>query len=538
MKRLNPRLISALICSLLMFSSAHAANKHPLTGETLAEEQVFTYRLLDESPTIDPQLIEDVSGSAMARDFYEGLLTQKADGTLAPGVALRWESNEEKNIYTFYLRDNAKWSNGDPVTAHDFAYAWRRLVDPATASEYATYLDLMAVKNAAEIVTGKKPPSELGVRAIDDLTFEVTLDASIPYLPAMVVHTSVMPANQKVIEKFGKEWTKAENFVGNGAYVLKEWILNERMVRVRNPLYWNNDSTIIDKVVALVINDENQAYNRYQAGEVDRTEVPSGQYPRLEKALPDEAHSDPRLCSYYYLVNTLKKPFDDIRIRKALSYAINRDVIVNNILKAGQIPAFSFTPGSTANFTVPEIAISKVSQKERVNLAKQLLADAGYGPGKPLKVTILYNTSEGHKKIAIAIRQMWKAIGVETTLENQEWKTYLTTRHEGNFEVARAAWCGDYNEASTFLDLVRSDSEHNDGKYNNPQVDRLLDEAHTMSDPNPNYKKIEEIITEEYPILPIYHYTNVFMLKTRVKGWPHQNVENNWYSKDLYIVAE
>ncbi len=531
------RLLTLVFLSLLVSLPAQAAKKHPVTGEELADEQVFTYNMGAEPPSIDPQLVEDVTGSAIARDLFEGLLTQKADGTLAPGVATSWEVSDDKKTYTFHLRDNARWSNGDPVTAHDFVYAWRRAVDPKLASPYSGYMRLMSIENAADIIEGKKPLEELGVKALDDLTFQVRLSNPLPYFPTMVVHTTTMPTHRATIEKYGDKWTRPGNMVSNGAYTLKEHVLNERLVRVRNPMYWNDKNTIIDKVVALVINDENQAFNRYQAGELDMAGVPTGQYKRLKKKMPDEVYSVPRLCSYYYALNVEKKPLDDVRVRKALAYAVNRDIITRNILQAGQIPAYTFTPGSTANFEVPEVPYAKMTQKERDAKARELLEQAGYDRSNPLEVTILYNTSEGHKKIAIAISQMWKrALGVKTTLENQEWKTFLNTRDVGDFQIARAAWCGDYNEASTFLELMMSNSEYNDSNYKNPEVDRLMEESKTMDDPNPNYTRVEEIIAEDFPIIPIYHYTNTFLLKPYLKGWPFGNVENNWYSRNLYVV--
>ncbi len=529
--------LSAALLGLLVAQNAFAAKTHPVTGEALADEQVFTYNMGAEPPSIDPQLAEDVTGSAIDRDLFEGLLTQNADGTLAPGVATRWEASDDKKTYTFYLRKNAKWSNGDPVTAGDFVYAWRRAVDPKTASPYSGYMRLMSIENAAEIIEGKKPVEQLGVKALDDYTFQVRLSDTLPYFPTMVVHTTTMPTHRATIEKHGDKWTRPGNMVSNGAYVLTEHVLNERLVRERNPQYWNNDNTIIDKVVALVINDENQAFNRYQAGELDMAAVPTGQYKRLKKKMPDEVYSVPRLCSYYYALNVEKKPLDDVRVRKALAYAVNRDIITRNILQAGQIPAYTFTPGATANFEVPEVPYAKMTQKERDARARELLAEAGYDKSNPLEVTILYNTSEGHKKIAIAISQMWKrTLGVKTTLENQEWKTFLNTRDVGDFQVARAAWCGDYNEASTFLELMMSNSEYNDSNYKNPEVDKLMQESKTLDNPNPNYTRVEEIIAEDFPIIPIYHYTNTFLLKPYLKGWPFDNVENNWYSRNLYVV--
>ena len=538
MKTIAKSLAAGIVGVAIASTPAFAAKMHPITGEKLADEQTFTYRVLDEHSSLDPQIVEDVTGSEISRDLFEGLVNQNPDGTLVPGVAQRWTTNANKDVYTFYLRKNAVWSNGDPVTAHDFVFAWTRLVDPKTASPYAWFGEIMSIKNGAEIIAGEKDPSTLGVKALDDRTFQVTLSASLPYFPMMLTHTSTFPVPKKVVENLGEDWTKPGNLVSNGAYMLKEHVVNERMVRVRNPQYWNNDATIVDKVVSLVINDENQAFNRYLADELDKTEVPTGQFKRLKKEMPVETHSFPRLCSYYYNFNIDKAPYNDVRVRQALSYAIDRDIIVNQVLGGGQIAAYTFTPAATADFNVPNVKFSAMSQKDRDAKAKELLAAAGFDKSNPLETTILYNTSEGHKKIAIAISQMWKQkLGVQTTLENQEWKTFLTTRGDGDFEVARAGWCGDYNEASTFLDLMTSESGYNDSNYNNPEVDQLMKTAKTMSDPNANYTKVEEIVAEEFPIAPIYHYAGNLMLKSWVGGWPFENVEQNWYSRNLYIKA-
>ena len=252
-----------------------AAN--PAAGEKLAEDQTFTYSTIDEISSLDPQIVEDVSGSNVARDLFEGLLNQDAEGNLVPGVAESWESNAEKNLYTFHLRDNAKWSDGTPVTANDFVYAWRRLADPKTASPYSWFAEIMAIDGVGPVLAGEADPSTLGVKAIDDHTFQVKLSASLPYFAAMTTHPSTFPTPQAVIEKFGTDWTKPENIVSNGAYVLTEHIPNERMVRERNPMYWDNEHTVIDKTVLLVINDENAAHTRYLAGELDLGPVPTGQ---------------------------------------------------------------------------------------------------------------------------------------------------------------------------------------------------------------------------------------------------------------------
>ena len=527
---------------LASFASASVlAATHPVTGETLADDQTFTYSMLDEFTTADPQMVEDVSGSYFVRDLFEGLMNQDADGNLIPGVATGYTTNEAKDVYTFTLRDNAMWSDGNPVTAHDFVYAWRRLADPATASPYSWFADIMALENVGAVMSGDSPTSALGVTALDNHTLEVRLTASLPYFAAMTTHASTFPSPQWRVRTFGDEWTKPGNIVGNGAYVLTEHIPNETATRERNTMYWNNDATILDKVVTLVINDENTDFTRWEAGETDKGAVPSGQYPRLKAEYPDEAISFPRLCTYYMTFNLSPsgpEAFKDVRVRQALSYALDRSVVTDKILQGGQIQAFTFTPGATAGFEVPEVAFGQMSQDQRNVNAKLLMAAAGYGPDNPLKFEYMYNTSEGHKKIAIGAQQMWKeTLGAEATLANQEWKTFLKTRGGQNFDVARGGWCGDYNEASTFLDLMTTPSGYNDGKFSNAEVDELMTSARTMSDATSNYTRVEEIMANEMPIIPVYHYTGVFMLRNNLKGWPFNNVEQNVYSRDLYKVA-
>ena len=542
MNYLPKSLAVGFVLATFAASSVLAAGTHPVTGEALADDQTFTYSLLDEFTTADPQMVEDVSGSYFVRDLFEGLMNQDADGNLIPGVATGYSTNEAKDVYTFTLRDNARWSDGNPVTAHDFVYAWRRLADPATGSPYSWFADIMALENVGAVMSGESPPEALGIRALDNHTLEVRLTASLPYFAAMTTHASTFPSPQWTVRTFGDDWTKPGNIVGNGAYVLTEHIPNETATRERNTMYWNNDATIIDKVVTLVINDENTDFTRWEAGETDKGAVPSGQYPRLKAEYPDEAISFPRLCTYYMTFNLSPsgpEAFKDVRVRQALSYALDRSVVTDKVLQGGQIQAFTFTPGATAGFEVPAVAFGQMSQDQRNVNAKLLMAAAGYGPDNPLKFEYMYNTSEGHKKIAIAAQQMWKeTLGAEATLANQEWKTFLKTRGGQNFDVARGGWCGDYNEASTFLDLMTTPSGYNDGKFSNAEVDELMTSARTMSDATSNYTRVEEIMANEMPIIPVYHYTGVFMLRNNLKGWPFNNVEQNVYSRDLYKVAD
>jgi len=509
-------------------------------GVTLADNQTFSYRELDQFASIDPQLIEGVPGSHAARQLFEGLMNQDENGDLVPGVATGFEVNDDNTVYTFTLRDNARWSNGEPVTAGDFVYAWRRAADPATASSYAWFVELSGIVNAAEIIAGEMEPDALGVEAVDATTLRVTLTGPKPYFPLMTTHTTLFPTPQATIEEHGDNWLDPENIVSNGAYTLSEVSLNEFWSATKNPEYWDAENTVIEEVTSYVINDTSQALTRWEADEFDLLEpVPAGTFPRLQEEYPDAAHSTPRLCSYYYTLNQGEggpEALKDARVRRALGLAIDREIITDRILQGGQTPAFSFTPDATSGFSAPEIEYAGWTQAERDEEAKRLWDEAGF---TDVNLDLLYNTDESHRQIATVISQMWsQKLGVETTLENQEWSTYLETRRAGGFDVARAAWCGDYNEASTFLDLLTTGVPQNSGKFSNEEYDNLIASATTAENPQEAYTAAEQVLAQEMPIIPIYHYANSFLLDPTLKGFPMNNVENNWYVKDFYRVAE
>lgn len=534
--------VLSMTTALTLLASVAMSENHPVTNAPLAEEQVFTYRIGDEFASLDPQLSEDVDGGAIVRDLFEGLMNQDAQGNLVPGVATHFETNDERTIYTFHLRDDAKWSDGTPVTAGDFEYAWKRFVDPATASPYSWFAEEMGLVNVSAIIAGEMNASELGVSALDDHTLEVRLENSMGHFPLMTTSEPTFPSPRWVVEEFGSDWTKPENIVSNGAYVLKEHVPQEKTVRLRNDMYWNNDATIIERVEALVISDENAALTRYLAGELDRTEVPTGQFNTLSGKYPDEAISFPRSCAYYYFVNMTKSAHPallDQRVREALYLTINREVITNAILQGGEFEAYTFTPEAISNFMPPENPAADMTQAERIARAQALMAESGYGPDNPIELDLLYNTSETHRKIAIAVSQMWKqALGVEIVLQNMEWKTFLEARSNQEFDIGRAGWCGPYNMASSFLDLMSSSHVYNDAGYANEEVDALLDGAKTIDDPSENFTRIEEVLAQDVPILPIYHYAGVYMMDESLQNWPVGNVEQKWYSRELYFTAE
>ncbi|WP_392338959.1 peptide ABC transporter substrate-binding protein [Loktanella salsilacus] len=533
-------LLATSAIALSLSFQAHAASVPD--GVTLAAEQSYTFWLLDAIKSMDPQINTDVEGSDVLRNLFEGLYNEDSDGALVPGVAIDHTVSDDGLTYTFNLRDTAKWSNGEAVTANDFVYAWHRLADPATASEYAWYMELMQVENASAVVAGDMPTDALGVTAINDHTLEVKITTPLPYFPQMMVHASTFPVPQAVIEANGDNWTQPGTLVGNGAYTLTEHTLGERVVMEANDTYWDASNTVMKTLTALTINDQNQALTRYLAGELDRVDIPAGQYPRLAEEYPDQATSTPYNCSYIYMLNVGEKgpeALKDVRVRQAMAFAIDRDIIVDRILQGGQKGAYNWTHWAVADFERPHSEwADDMDQAQRIEKAKELMAEAGYSTDNPLELRLQYNTSDDHKKIAIAASQMLKAIGVNIVLDNYEWKIHTDRMQSQDFDMARYAWCGDYNEASTYLDLMTSYSGHNNGQWFNDQYDQIMADSKTAADPQPLYQQAETLLTDEMPIIPIYHYANVDMIAADIKGLPQNNVNNTWYGKDIYRVAE
>ena len=511
-------------------------------GTELAKVQELVRGNGTEVATIDPHKSQGVPESHVIRDLLEGLVNQDGDGNTIPGVAESWETTDNKT-FTFHLRKDAKWSNGDPVTAEDFVYSWQRAVDPATASPYAWYMEYTKMVNAKDIVAGKKDKSELGVKAVDANTLVVELDTAVPYFVMMMGHTTMKPVHQATVEKFGDQWTKPGNFVGNGAFAVDKWVVNERLVLKRNDQYWNNDKTVLNKVTFLPIENQVAEMNRFLSGEIDFTnELPTEHFKRLKKEYAEDVSVAGNLCTYYYIFNTKKAPFDDVRVRKAISYAIDRNIVSDAILAQGQKPAYFLTPEITAGFNPELPAYGKMSQKERNEEAARLLEEAGYGKDNPLNFNLLYNTSENHKKIAVALGSMWKkTLGLKVTLENQEWKTYLSSKDSGDFEVARAGWCGDYNEASSFLTLMKSNNTTGGVHYDSAEYDQIIDKALNSTSAEERealYLEAEALMAKDMPIAPIYQYVKSRLLNPHVGGFPTNNAEDKIFSKDLYIKAQ
>ncbi|WP_447882561.1 ABC transporter substrate-binding protein [Serratia fonticola] len=512
-------------------------------GVQLAPLQRMVINNGSEVASLDPHKVEGTPESNIILNLLEGLVSTDANGHLAPAVAKNWE-NTDYQTWTFHLRPGAVWSDGSPVTAQDFVYSWQRLADPKTGSPYASYLQYARIENIDAILAGKKPPESLGVSAIDDKTLRVTLSEPVPYFVSMLSHTSMKPVKQSVVEKFGDKWTLPQNYVGNGAYRLSEWVVNEHIMLERSPSYWNNSKTVIEQATFLPLSSEVSDINRYRSGEIDITNsaIPPNLYAKMKREIPEQLHVNPYLCTFYYEINNQRAPFTDERVRAAVKLTLDRDIIANKIMGQGQIPAYSFTPTFTegGNFSQPEWA--GWTQEKRNEEAKKLLAQAGFTAEKPLKFTLLYNTSDQNKQQAIAAASMWKKnLGAQVTLQNQEWKTSLQSRHEGQFDVARATWCGDYNEPSAFLNMLLSNSSNNTFFYKSPAFDALM--ASTLQAPDAAargaiYQQAETLLDKDSALVPVYYRVSARLVKPTVGGFTGKDPQDYIDLKNFYIIKQ
>ncbi len=513
----------------------------PARAQDLADQQILRRGNGAEPATLDPQKAEAINDRAIIIDLFEGLVTLDADNKVEPAAAASWTISPDGTVYTFKLRPGLVWSNGDPLTAADFVYAWRRAIDPATGSQYGFLY--YPIKNAEDIVNGKnKDVTALGVKAPDPLTFQVTLNAPTGYFLSMLQHDNFFPVPQKAIEKFGSAWTKPGNIVSNGAFTLQEWTPQSRVVVVKNPKYREADKVKLAEVDYFPIENENEELKRYRAGELDTTDnVPVDQMDFIRSELGSEFIAPPYFGLYYVGFNTTRPPFKDApKLRTALSLVIDREAITSKILRRGELPAYSWVPPGVPAYVSQTLPWKDKSMPERIQLAKQLYQEAGYGPDKPLQIELRYNTSQNHKKIMIAVAAMWKqALGVQVSLVNEEWKVFLETRKERKAtEAYRDSWIGDYPDPYTFAELLKCDTGLNYSGWCNPAYDALLGKASAALDPAERLKLLQQaetLVLTDAPVAPLYDYVNPHLVKPYVTGF-RPNLLGYTPSKDISIA--
>ncbi|MBD2795343.1 oligopeptide ABC transporter substrate-binding protein OppA [Xenorhabdus sp. 18] len=531
------KLSKILTCSISLILSSvtfsYAAIVPPNTQ--LADKQEITRNNFSEPGSLDPHKSEGDSEFDILRDFFERLVDTDKEENIIPALAERWETQDNKT-WVFYLRKGVKWSDGTPLTAHDVVFSFRRLVTPDTLSPYGSYLIQAQIVNAGDILSGKKKSAELGVKALDDATIEITLKRPKAGFLQMLAHPAVSPVSEKVIKKYGNKWTQPQHFVSNGPFKLSEWVVNEKIVGVRNPYYWGDKNTVINKVTYLPLSDYKADFNRYLTGEIDISNGgPSEFLPLVKKKYGDQLHVRPVMSVYYYLFNTQKPPFDDVRVRQALALALDRNIITDKVLGNGQKPAYDVvSPGAGGIYLKPP-EYASWTQEQHVAQAKKLLNEAGFNEKNPLKFTLLYNTSDGHKKIAIAASSAWrKNLGVEVVLQNQESKTQNDSMAQGDFELTRYAWNADYNSPTSFLDIFTSGNTNNYTKYQNKVFDQWALKADETNDPA-DYQRAIDILNQEMPAIPVYYYVRVKLVKPYIGGF-HIDSMGNMPTKDLYVI--
>ncbi|MCW8151581.1 ABC transporter substrate-binding protein [Enterobacter hormaechei] len=529
--------LSLLTAGVLCASTATWAANVP-AGTQLAEKQELVRNNGSEPASLDPHKVESDVEFNIISDLFDGLVSVSPAGEIQPRLAEKWE-NKDNTVWTFHLRPGIIWSDGTPITAEDIVWSWQRLVDPKTASPYASYPGSMRIVNGTDIAEGKKAPESLGVKAINDSTLEVTLTQPNAAFLAMLAHPSLVPIDKVLVGRFGDKWTKPEHFVSSGAYKLSQWVVNERIVAVRNPKYWDNEHTVINKVTYLPISSEAADVNRYKAGEIDIVyTVPINQFAQLKKTLGSELDVSPQLATYYYQFNTTRPPFNDARVRKALNLALDKDIIADKVLGQGQRPAWLISQPDIGGVKLQNPDYASWPMDKRIAEAKKLLAEAGFNDSHPLSFNLLYNTSESHQRIAIAASSMLKKnLGVEAKLQNQEWKTMLDTMHTHNFDAVRYAWIADYDDAATFLNTFRTGDSQNTTQYSNPDYDRALVNAaksKTAEERGKFYQQAEDLLGRDVPAIPVYHYVRTHLVKPWVGGFTPDKL-GYYYTKDMYI---
>ncbi|QDC02973.1 MULTISPECIES: peptide ABC transporter substrate-binding protein [Phyllobacteriaceae] len=476
-----------------------------------------------EPESLDPHKTSTIYEANVLRDLFQGLVMQDEKANVIPGAAESWTVSDDGTVYTFKLRKDGMWSDGSPVTAEDFVYAFHRLEDPATGAEYASML--YPIKGAEEVNTKKGKPEDMGVKAIDATTLEVTLKAPTPYFLEMLTHQATYPVSKASIDKLGADWVKAGKLVSNGAYTLAEWVPNDHIKLVKNPKFWDADTVKIDTVNYIPTEDRASAIKRFEAGELDSyDDLPTEQLADLQAKFGDQIKVGPYLGTYYYAIKTDKAPWDNVELRNAISMAIDRDFLAEKVWQNSMLPGYSMVPPGIEGYTPALAKYADMPQIDREDEAKKILEKLGYTPEHPLKMEIRYNTSENHKNTAVAIQEQLKPLGVEVTLLNTDTKThYSFLEQKGNYDVARAGWIADYKDPETFLGISRKASGNNYSDFDNADFEKAMDKAAAAGgNPQERMKDLSEaerVLVDNVGNIPLLYYSYHDIVSPKLHGF-------------------
>ena len=531
-------LLLLVLCALAIGGLILVTSDGPVEVEA---QQTLDRGLATDPESLDPHKMRSVQAGQVLRDIGEGLTSYSATGELVAGTAESWTISDDGLTYTFTLRGDARWSNGDRVTAEHFASSWRRLVDPATAAFNAHLI--ADVVNAEVIAAGELSPAELGVVAADERTLVVTLRQPTAYFLSLLGYPSTFPVHPNSLEEHGDAFARPGNLLSNGAYVLLAWEPGSVIRLRRNEQYWNNAATFIDAVNHHVITQEMTELNRYRAGEIDvTTAIPPDSFEQVREERPDEMHIAPYLGVYYYGFNLTKPPFkDNPQLRQALSMAIDRETLVEKVTGRGEVAAYSWVPPGIGKYEARRFRYADMPRDERHAQARRLYRDAGYNDGNPAQIELRYNTSDTQRRTALAIQSMWRdVLGVETTLINEEFQVLLANMREAEVtQVFRSSWIGDYNDAHTFLSILQSDNPSNMPRYVSEEYDSLMRRAAAQVDADRRRLYLEEaerVLLEDHPVIPLYFYVSKHLVSPGVKGW-EDNVLDYHYSQHLSLAT-
>ncbi|MGH6841337.1 MAG: peptide ABC transporter substrate-binding protein, partial [Methylocella sp.] len=480
---------------------------------------------LGDPGSLDPHKATTLIESNILDELFEGLVALDARSAIIPGTAVSWTADESGTVYDFRLRADAKWSNGDKVVAQDFVFAFRRLMAPGTGAPYANIL--YTLQNAEKVNKGKLPVEDLGARALDESTLEITLEQPAPYFISQLAHFTAKPLHRKSIEAFGSDFVRPAHMVTNGTFMLKEFTPNDRLVLVKNPNYYDAAHVALDEEIFYSLEDRSAALRRFMAGEIlSYDDVPVEQIGFVRARLGEAFRVTPNLGSYFYAFDTRHKPFDDRRVRRALAMAIDREFLAERIWGGTMDPGYSFVPPGIESYGAPAtVAWKDIGPFEREDEAKRLLAEAGFGPGgQKLEVEIRFNNSENHRATAVAIADMWKALGVETRLLATDATThYAFLREKPPFDIARSGWFADFPDAQNFLFLGESGNQAlNVASFRNKAFDKLMHEAQTEASPEKRraiLHEAEALLLDEQPDLVLLTYNSRNLVSPKLKGW-------------------